>query len=107
MSNVRKAVVALAAGVGIVASGGVAVAAPTATGGIGIQCTRQYVVVSNATLRNSPGGSVVAYSFTGDKFNVPSPSGVWYEGNLYDQHSTYIGHGYLLASALAYTGTCF
>jgi hypothetical protein len=108
MKSIRTAVVALALGVGFAVSSGAAVAAPVTTSGdVGIQCTRQYVVTSNATLRNSPGGAVIAYSFTGDKFNVPNPSGVWYQGNLYDQYNTYIGSGYLLASALAYTGTCF
>ncbi|MEU4742718.1 hypothetical protein AB0G02_19950 [Actinosynnema sp. NPDC023658] len=108
MKSIRTAAVALALGVGFAVSSGAAVAAPATTSGeIGIQCTRQYVVTGNSTLRNSPGGAVIAYSITGDKFNVPSPSGVWYEGNLYDQYNTYLGHGFMLASALAYTGTCF
>ncbi|WP_154697547.1 hypothetical protein [Lentzea guizhouensis] len=74
---------------------------------MGIQCTRQYVLTRNADLRSSPGGAVIAYGITGDKFNVPSASGTWYPGNLYDQYNTHLGYGYLLASSLAYTGVCF
>ncbi|MFJ6675346.1 hypothetical protein ACIQMJ_29945 [Actinosynnema sp. NPDC091369] len=109
MNRTRTAVVALAMGVGLTVSGGVAVAAPVeaAAGDVGVQCTRQYVLTSNATLRYSPGGSVKAYAFAGDKFNVPNPSGTWYYGNLYDQNNTHFGDGYILASALAYTGICF
>ena len=109
MKSIRTAVVALTMGVGFAVSSGVSAAAPVeaTSSDIGVQCTRQYVVKSDATLRNSPGGSVIAYSFIGDKFNVPNPSGVWYQGNLYDQYNTHIGHGYMLASALAYTGICF
>ncbi|WP_367135288.1 hypothetical protein [Saccharothrix sp. HUAS TT1] len=109
MKSIRTAAVALAAGVGFAMSSAVAVAAPVeaTTSDVGIQCTRQYVVTGSATLRNSPGGSVIGYAITGDKFNVPSPSGVWYQGNLYDQYNTHLGYGYMLASALAYTGTCF
>lgn len=108
MNRTRTAVVALALGVGLTVPGGVATAAPGgATGDVGVQCTRQYVLTSNATLRYSPGGSVKAYAFSGDKFNVPNPSGNWYYGNLYDQSNTHFGDGYILASALAYTGICF
>ncbi|MER5264625.1 hypothetical protein ABTZ99_21380 [Actinosynnema sp. NPDC002837] len=109
MKSIKTAVAALALGAGLTVSGGVATAAPVeATGGdVGVQCTRQYVLTSNATLRHSPGGSVKAYAFVGDKFNVPNPSGNWYYGNLYDQYNTHFGDGYILASALAYTGICF
>ena len=109
MNRIRTAVVALAAGVGLTVSGGVAVAAPVeaAAGDVGIQCTRQYVVVSDATLRYSPGGAVKENAFVGDKFNVPSPSGNWYYGNLYDEWNNHYGDGYILASALSYTGICF
>lgn len=110
MKSIKTAVVALVLGAGLAASAGVATAGPVADGtgsGVGILCTRQYVLTGNATLRDSPGGNVIGYAITGDKFNVPSPSGNWYEGNLYDQYNTYLGHGYILASALAYTGTCF
>ncbi|MEU4444082.1 hypothetical protein AB0K14_32785 [Actinosynnema sp. NPDC050801] len=109
MNRIRTAVAALAVGVGLTVSGGVAAAAPVeaTTSDVGVQCTRQYVVTGNATLRNAPGGAVIAYAITGDKFNVPNPSGVWYLGNLYDQYNNHLGYGYMLASGLAYTGTCF
>ena len=109
MKSIKTAVTALALGAGLTVSGGVATAAPVeaTAGDIGVQCTRQYVLTSNATLRHSPGGSVKAYAFVGDKFNVPNPSGNWYYGNLYDQYNTHFGDGYILASALAYTGICF
>ena len=109
MNRTRTAVVALALGAGLTMSGSVATAAPVeaTAGDVGVQCTRQYVLTSNATLRHSAGGSVKAYALVGDKFNVPNPSGNWYYGNLYDQYNTHFGDGYILASALAYTGICF
>jgi hypothetical protein len=63
---------------------------------------------SDLELRNGPGGSTTGViGIAGDKFNVPSPFGSCYERNLYDQYNTYLGHGWTLASNLAYTGTCF
>jgi hypothetical protein len=95
----------------MVVTGGAAMATPSASveGGIGVQCTRQYVVTAQTiSLRSSPGGAPTGVvGITGDKFNVPNPSGSWYAGNLYDQYNTYLGYGWTLASNLAYTGTCF
>jgi hypothetical protein len=109
MNSIRTAAVALAVGVGFTFSAGVSAASPADTQGSepGVQCTRQYVVTSQTTLRDSPGGAVILNAWVSDKFNVPNASGVWYEGNLYDQYNNYFGHGYLLASALSYTGICF
>jgi len=111
MGKIGIAVIALALGAGLTVSGGVATAASSveaSNGGVGIQCTRQYVLLRNADLRSdSPSGPVIAHGITGDKFNVPSASGTWYLGNLYDQYNTHLGYGYLLASSLAYTGVCF
>ena len=98
MKKIRTAAVVVAVGAGLMSSGGVATAE---------SCTRQYVVSSDTTLRDAPGGNVLVAALITDKFNVPNPSGVWYEGNLYDKHNTYLGHGYIMASTLSYLGVCF
>jgi ABC-type glycerol-3-phosphate transport system substrate-binding protein len=106
MKKVRAAVVTTALGVGLTLSSGAATA-ETAGTEASVQCTRQYVVTSTTTLRDSPGGNVIVSAWITDKFNVPNPSGVWYEGNLYDTYGKFFGHGYIMASTLDYTGICF
>lgn len=105
MNSVKTAAMALAVGAGLAFSGGVAAASPDSDPGV--QCTRQYVVTSPTTLRDSPGGAVTLSVYKNDKLNVPNPSGVWYEGHLYDAQNTFLGYGFVMASALTYTGICF
>ena len=110
MSKVKTTAAALAIGAGMAMFGGTAAATPAgADGGIGVQCTRQYVVsVRDLELRSSPGGSGNGtFGIAGDIFNVPDASGLWYWGNLYDQRRNHIGSGWTLASNLSYTGVCF
>lgn len=100
MKKIRTAAVVVAVAAGLMSTGGVATAETES-------CTRQYVVSSDTTLRDAPGGNVLVAALITDKFNVPSPSGVWYEGNLYDRNNTFLGHGYIMASTLSYLGVCF
>jgi hypothetical protein len=110
MNRFKIAAVALAVGLGMTLFGGAAVASPAAgDGGIGVQCTRQYIVtVQDLELRwwaGGPGNGVIG--FAGDKFNVADPSGSWYQGNLYSPAGNFRGSGFTLAANLVYTGKCF
>lgn len=77
--------------------------------------TYQYQVVSDATVRHSPGGAVKAHldadgsdgrDFIGAIGNVSQTSGSWYYGNWYQQlyagGEVFVASGWVLAEKLSY-----
>jgi hypothetical protein len=60
------------------------------------------VTAADATIRQSPGGSVLAYTYYGDRFRVDDfRDNVWVFGAGYRPNGTLIAYGYILRSVLA------
>jgi hypothetical protein len=64
-----------------------------------VVCT---VMASDATIRQSPGGAILAYTFYEDRFRIDDPrDGVWVFGAGYRPNGTLIAYGYILRQYLS------